>query len=86
MCNQELHAEISDVVAWYASYLPDVSLGSFIIPNDAPLRSATSISNVILDVQAGEFFFIGAILHHIRAGLFATRAGRSRNARFAACS
>src|SRR6266699_442908 len=74
------------VVAWYVSYLPGVSRGSSIIPNGALLRSETIISNVILDVQAGEFFFIGAILHHIRAGMFATRASGSRHARFAACS
>ena len=79
MCNQELHAEISDVVAWYVSYLPDVSRGSSIIPKDAPLRSATSISNVILDVQAGEFFFIGAILHHICARMLSLRFGGSRH-------
>ncbi len=86
MCHHELHAEVSDVVAWYVSYLPGVYRGFSIIPNDAPLRSATSISNVILDVQAGECFFIGAILHYIRAGMFAGKAGGSSHMYFAACS
>jgi hypothetical protein len=85
MCNQELHAEISDAVAWYVSYLPGIYRGSSIIPNDTPLRSATSISNVILDVQAGECFYIGAVLYHICAGMFAAKAGGSRHAYFAAC-